>query len=74
MLHKQLLKFELVADEKKAEIIINPDYIEVVVEGKAFYGQDVTQITMTSGTKFIVKHSFAEVQGKLLNEGTCSIL
>lgn len=61
-----LLKFNLVAGkDEDAEVLVNPVYIETVVDGKPFHQQDVTQITLTSGHKFFVKQPYAEVKIRL---------
>lgn len=59
----RLVKFNLVVDKGKeaAEISVNPEYVENIVEGTVVANKDVTQITMTSGTKFFITHSYNQV-------------
>lgn len=65
----KFLRFELVAaSDDSAEVVLNPALIETIVDGRPFKHGDVTQITMSSGSKFFVKHPFNQVKEKLLTE------
>lgn len=58
-----LIKLTVVAaSDEPVEILVNPGHVETIVDGKPFKQGDVTQITMTSGSKFFVKHNYAEVK------------
>lgn len=59
----ELIKFIIVAtSEEPVEVMVNPKHVETIVDGKPFKQGDVTQITMTSGSKFFVKHTYQEVK------------
>lgn len=50
------------ASDEPVELMFNPKHVETIVDGKPFKQGDVTQIIMTSGSKFFVKHPYSEVK------------
>ena len=62
----RLISFQLVTDnDAKAEITVNPDHIESIVDGQPFNHGITTQINMISGTKFFVSMPYIEVKETL---------
>ena len=62
----RLITFNLVTDsDSPAEITVNPEYIESIVDGAPFKHGITTQINMTSGTKFFVNIPYNEVKETL---------
>ena len=59
-------KFELVATKDDSFAWINLSEIEMIVDGVPFNQQDITQITMKSGSKFFIKLPFKQVEEMLL--------
>lgn len=64
------IRFKLVTDkvEIPAEAFVRPEFIELIVDGKPFHGQEVTQISMRSGHKFFVNHKYEDVIKMLKGE------
>lgn len=64
----KFVEFELVEANSGALISLDPKFVELVVDvSKIQHQLACTQITMTSGIKFFVKHSYKEVIEKILN-------